>query len=320
MAERRYSVLLYTAVLTAIAATYGVYQVIQKTKAKSQVATRPVVVATKELGMGTALSLEDVEVKQWPIAAIPSEAYAKPDSLVGRVMRVQIFKGEPIVAGRLMAPGSAAGLAVKITPGKRGMGLKINDVAGIAGLIQPDSRVDIIVAVDKGEGHAPQSKLFMQDMRVLSIGTHTETGRDGKAIKATIATLEVTPGEAEKLQIAADQGTIQLALRGYGDSTTVKTTGAKTSDVLKEFSLARQESPAPRRSAPRKVEKKTEEPPPPPPVVVAPAPPKPKPPKPESSTVIIYRGGKTDKTKFAKDTSKAKKDSTQDTTSSGGSL
>jgi Flp pilus assembly protein CpaB len=70
MAERRYSVLLYTAVLTAIAATFGVYKILQNTKAKSQVATRPVVVATKELPMGTALQLEDIEIKQWPIAAI----------------------------------------------------------------------------------------------------------------------------------------------------------------------------------------------------------------------------------------------------------
>src|SRR5690606_28208414 len=110
----------------------------------------------------------------------------------------------------------------------------INDVAGISGLIQPNSRVDVLVTLrDRIAGEEAQvAKLFMENMRVLSVGTEVQRGLDGKPINATTATLEVTPTEAERLAVAMNQGTVQLVLRGYGDPDTTDTKGARSADVL----------------------------------------------------------------------------------------
>jgi pilus assembly protein CpaB len=296
MADRRYSLIFYVAVLVAAAATYGVYRVLEAAKVRNQVTTQPVVVALTDLPEGASIERTAVGTNMWPVQAVPAGAFAAVDSVVGRVTRVAVFRGEPIVPGRLAPPGTGPGLEVKITPGKRAMALKINDVAGISGLIQPNSRVDVLVtirdAITKSDRQV--AKLFMENMRVLSVGTQVQRGEDGRPISATTATLEVTPEEAEQLAIAANQGSIQLVLRGYGDPDSVVTAGATSVDVLKqlreaEAQLARPPQPRPRR---------TERPAPPPPVVVE------RPRQPDSLTVKIYRGGRLSQEKF-------------DTTSSG---
>src|SRR5215211_4560475 len=185
MAGRRYSFVFYAAVAIAAIATFGVYRVLENTKASSRIATRPLVVAAKNLAEGAAIDRTSLSVREWPVATIPAGAFSSADSLIGRVTRVAIFEGEALVPGRLAPSGTGPGIEVKITPGKRAMGIRINDVAGVSGLIQPNSRVDVLVNINSGEGRGRQvSKLFMENMRVLSVGTSTERDAEGKAIQA----------------------------------------------------------------------------------------------------------------------------------------
>ena len=290
MAGRRYTFVFYAAVAIAALATFGVYRVLENTKASSRIATRAVVVAAKNLPEGTAMDRTALSVREWPVATIPAGAFASADSLIGRVTRVAVFEGEPLVPGRLAPSGTGPGIEVKITPGKRAMALRINDVAGVSNLIQPNSRVDVLVNIrdEKRDGRVV-SKLFMENMRVLSVGTATDRDAEGKAIQAPSATLEVTPQEAEKLAIASTQGSIQLVLRGYGDPDSVKTKGANTGDILAQLGNAPErvvESPKPRRSAPRPVAAPT--------VIQAP------PEKPDSFKVTVFRGGDRQQQTFEK--------------------
>jgi pilus assembly protein CpaB len=146
--------------------------------------------------------------------------------VVSRVTRVPVYKGEAIVPGRLAPEGTGAGLAVRITPGKRAYGIRVNDLSGLAGLVQPNSRVDIMVVVTDPEQHKPVAKLFMENMRVLAIGSVTEPTGEGRSVRAAVASIEVTPMEAERLAIAAAQGSLQLVLRGYGDPDSISMAGA----------------------------------------------------------------------------------------------
>jgi pilus assembly protein CpaB len=294
MAGRRYTFVFYVAVAIAAIATFGVYRVLENTKASSRIATRPLVVAAKSLPEGASIDRTALSVRDWPVATIPAGAFSSTDSLIGRVTRVAIFEGEAIVPGRLAPSGTGPGIEVKITPGKRAMGVRINDVAGVSGLIQPNSRVDVLVNIRTADGGRQVSKLFMENMRVLSVGTRVERDAEGKAIEATTAALEVTPEEAERLAVAVSQGSIQLVLRGYGDPDSVRTKGANSSDVLSQLGNAPERAPepaprpAPRRAAPRPAA--------PAPVVVAP------PAKPDSLTVTVFRGAEVQKQKFEKPT------------------
>jgi pilus assembly protein CpaB len=292
MAERRYTLVLYTAILTAVGATFGVYRVLETTKASSRLATQPVVVASQDLSEGAPVDRVALTVTQWPAGTAPAGAFSSIDSVVGRVTRVAVFQGEPIVPGRLAPAGTGPGLEVKITPGKRAMSVRINDVAGISGMIQPNNRVDVLVTLEQDGNTNEKSvaKLFMENMRVLGVGTQVDRDANGKPISATTATLEVSPEESERLAVAMNQGSIQLVLRGYGDPDSIKTRGARANDVLAQLrsgSIA-----APRTPVRRAVTRRER----PAPVVVqqviAP------PPRPDSTTVQVFRGDKVTSQKF----------------------
>jgi pilus assembly protein CpaB len=92
------------------------------------------------------------------------------------------------------------------------------------------------------------AKLFLQNLRVLSVGT--ELGRDdkGKPISASTVTVEVTPGQAELLAVAMNEGVLHLALRGFADEDQVDTRGATSTQVLAE-ALRIQNGPRPRPAA-----------------------------------------------------------------------
>jgi len=312
MAERRYTTILAAALITDAAATFGIYRVLEATKAQSKIVTRPVVVAIQDVSESRAFDRASVAVAQWPIGTVPAGAFSAVDSVVGRVARVDVFKGEVIVPGRLTPDGTGPGLAVKITPGKRALSVRIDDVSGLNGAVQPNSRVDILVTVRDGQNGSQVSKLFMSNMRVLSVGTISQTSADNRPIQAPTATLEVTPEEAEQLTIAQSEGTIRLALRGYGDPDSIKTDGAKTADVLRQLRSAPLPKPsAPERRGParRAADTQTQAPPvvvaPPPPAVEAPAP---KPKLPDSLTVQIFKGDKQEQRKFQKADSTKKPD------------
>ena len=295
MAERRYLVVFVAAIVVALGATYGVYRVLEKTRESSRIPTVAVVVAAQDVPEGGRIERLDIAIGQWPATTVPAGAFTSPDSVVGRVTRMPIFKGEPVVPGRLAPPGTGPGLEVKITPGKRAMAVKINDVAGIAGLVQPNSRVDVLVTLnDKDETNRQRAKVFMSNMRVLSVGTQVERGADGKPIAATIAALEVTPDESERLAIAANGGKIQLVLRGYGDPDSIKTKGATSTDVFAQLATA----PTPRPRATRTARRPEPRPAPVPPVAVVQPPPK----KPDSLIVQVFRAEKMSTQKVERDT------------------
>jgi pilus assembly protein CpaB len=305
MAERRYTTIFAFAVLTAGVATFGIYRVLQAAKAKNKIQTQPVVVALQDVSEGRSIEPTSVTVAQWPAGTVPAGAFSSVDSVVGRVTRIDVFKGEVIVPGRLAPNGTGPGLQVKITPGKRAIAVRIDDVAGISGMIQPNSRVDVMVTIRDSEKNGQQvSKLFMSNMRVLSVGTISQVSSDNRPISAPTATLEVTPVEAERLAIAQGEGRIQLVLRGYGDPDSIKTEGAKSADVLAQLRSApvakavstpassgkRQRAPEPKpveAPAPIVVQQSV-------PVAAA------KPKVPDTLAVQIFKGDKQDTRKFAK--------------------
>ena len=327
MAERRYTTIFAFAVLTAGVATFGIYRVLQTSKARNRIQTQPVVVAMLDVPEGQSIERTAVTVAQWPVGTVPAGALTNIDSVAGRVTRVDVFKGEVIVPGRLAPSGTEPGLAVKITPGKRALALRIDDVSSLNGMIQPNSRVDVLVTLPDAQKDGQQvAKTFMSNMRVLSVGTIVnQVGRDNRPIQAPTATLEVTPEEAERLFIAQQLGRIQLSLRGYGDPDSIKTEGAKSADVLAQLrgAPAAKVNAIPNRTVARSSSSKRGlgeklgggmnsaatmlSQSPPAPVVMPqaePVPPKPK--KADTATVQIYKGDRLDTRKFAKpDSAKA---------------
>lgn len=290
----RYKLVFWGALFVAAAATFGAYRLLADASRGSAVLTRPVIVASRDIPEGSTIDRIALSSVQMPVQGVPVGAYSSIDSVVGRVTRVTVYPGETIVPGRLAPVGSGPGLELKIPPGQRAMAVRINDVAGISGLLQPSSRVDVLVTIHEQNSEKQVAKLFMSNMLVLSVGTEVQRDAGGKPINATTVTLAVTPEESERLAIAMNTGSIQLVLRGYGDPDSVRTKGATSGDVLSQLKGTSILIPGPPpESKPRIVYRPLVEKP-----AVKVTPPPPPPPPPDSATVNVYRAGKAEKQKF----------------------
>ena len=178
---------------------------------RHSIATAPVVVAQRDMPAGVTIDRASLAVAQWPVGTIPAGAFTSIESVVGRVTRVAVYTGEGLVPGRLAPQRAGHGHDVKITPGKRAMSFRVNDGSVIAGLIQPNSRVDILVVIDRG-GRGKVARIAIENLRVLALATGPDRSMDGRVTAASVATVEVTPDEAEKLALLTTQGSIQLLL------------------------------------------------------------------------------------------------------------
>lgn len=307
MASRKYTLFFYVALVVAMGATYGVYRVIQSTKASNRIATGAVVVAAHDVQEGDVIDRVALNVVQWPVPTIPAGAYTQVDSVVGRVARVDVFSGEPFVPGRLAPEGQGAGLQIKVAPGRRAFPVQVNDVSSMSGLIKPNSRVDIILTSNPtANDKERRTGTIMSNVRVLAVNAVTQPGDDGRPIPAKVVTLDVSPDDAVMLAAAGAQGKLQFTLRGYGDPDTVVTQGKTASDVMRTLRESQRRTAVrpPTRPAPRP-RVATPKPDPKPPVESTPAPVQVLPPipqKPETVHVEVYRGGKKEDVQIKKDT------------------
>jgi hypothetical protein len=131
LADRRFSLVIVVAIIVAVGSGFGVFSVLRTAKASAS-ATSTVLVAATDLPDGHVLVSADVKPALLPSAAIPAGAYTTADSVIGRVTRMPVIAGEPMVAARFVPVGVGAGLEVRIARGKRAMAVRIDDVAGLA--------------------------------------------------------------------------------------------------------------------------------------------------------------------------------------------
>jgi pilus assembly protein CpaB len=160
----------------------------------------PVVVAMKDIRGGSIIERSAVAVVPWPAETRPREAYATVDSVVARMARFSIRKGNWIFPEQLHADPRGSGPDGAITPGMRAYSIRIENPAESADSIHANSRVDVIIVSDD---HQAVGRAFMSNPRVLSVGAVLAHNRNGKGFFVSVATLETTPAEAERLAIAA---------------------------------------------------------------------------------------------------------------------
>jgi pilus assembly protein CpaB len=104
-----------------------------------------------------------------------------------------------------------------IPTGMRAAAVSVNDVTSVAGFARAGSVVDVLVTGPGGDNRRLETMIVVPRVRVLATGSQMEgtVGKDRR--EARVVTLLVTPEEAEKLALAAQQGRIQLTIRNPSD-------------------------------------------------------------------------------------------------------
>ena len=190
--------------------------------------TEMVAVAAGDLFWGTKLSPEHLKLVSFPGGNLPEGYFSTVETLQERVLVSSVKTNEPILESKL-APREVTmgGVAAVTRMEKRAMAVKVDDVVGVAGFINPGNHVDVL---------PPETKTVLQNVLVLATGPDLDRkGKEEKPSSVKVITLEVTPEEGEKLGLAVTEGKILLALRNQLNAEAVLTKGATIPSLLSSY-------------------------------------------------------------------------------------
>jgi pilus assembly protein CpaB len=211
---------------------------------------KTVVVAKQDINEMYPLDETVVEVIEVPEDYVAPQALTDPSELRGYVALTPIIKGEQILRTKISQPGALTGLSYQVSPGKRAITIPIDAMRGVAKLLKPGDRIDMIASVVSGSGQNQKRevKALMQNVIILATGTNIqnqlpadyELDKSGtnyliksltKNTNYDSITIEASPAEAQKLIfiMATNPSDLFMTLRNPSDTGPIG--GALTTSV-----------------------------------------------------------------------------------------
>lgn len=240
--------------LFAVILLYGWAQDKRANYARKFGQSKTVVVASVDIREFEILDESKVEIVEKPSDFVEPAALQNPTEIVGQIALAPIKKGEQILNTKLVFPDKSTGLSMQVSPGKRAATIPISEVSGVAKLIKPGDRVDIIAGVDDGEGLKKERRLrtILQDIPVLATGQSIVDNLPIQVIKGdadnyeirnlrvdnnySTITVEVSPADAQNLfYLISISAPINFSLRNPNDRNKIPLKTADINDILKRM-------------------------------------------------------------------------------------
>ncbi|MGD7034510.1 Flp pilus assembly protein CpaB [Methylotuvimicrobium buryatense] len=208
-----------------------------------------VVFAARDIPAGQVIAEADLTTAVVPTR--PVRSFASAAELTGRKTRVDIAAGEMLLGSHFPTYSQ---LALALRPGERALAVKVDEVIGAGGFIEPGDHVDVLLYLrsDREVGNDSSAQVVLSDVRVLAFGNMLSlpeqsvdeedarsSGKDqakakdgaskpastrqkkdveptGK--KSKTAVLAIGETDTSTLMLAESGGRIRLALRGPEES------------------------------------------------------------------------------------------------------
>jgi len=184
---------------------------------------KKIVVASQPIKHGEELTTQNTKIINWASDELPPSAFSAADMMFSskgkRFALNAIEPNEPILGSKITKPGKSASLSAQLTPGKRAVTIRVDDVLGVGGLIVPNDRVDILwTNQPKGDegNNDPFTAMLIPGVRVLALD-QTVNENSGKKRVARAITIEVDTRQAQKVALGSQTGKLHLALRSFGN-------------------------------------------------------------------------------------------------------
>lgn len=198
-----------------------------------------VVVAKVDIPAYTKLDKTMVKTFAVPRKFLPSSAFHSLDDVDKRVTMVPILEGDHVLATMVSGRNQPVGLSLKIRKGYRAVSVGVDVVSGVAGLIRPGDKVDVLgtFPVQSGNSSKKQTFTVLRGLVVLAVGKNM--GKDSMLEQAYQAesfqdmqervealrvqgkidyesvetvTLLVEPMQAQKIFLTRELGELSLSL------------------------------------------------------------------------------------------------------------
>lgn len=191
-------------------------------------------VAARDMLAGHVMEEQDADPAEAPAAFIQPGALTNADwSPAGGMVQVPIRKGEQILVTKLAQDGAGM-LSLRVSPGEgmRAITLKFDGEGGLAGLLQPHDRIDIIGVFESAASSSDSTRshalVLAQAVSVLAVdqrmgeravGAESLPESPGgsrpiSAVPMTVhVTVQVTSAEAWRLSLASQMAYLRCVLR-----------------------------------------------------------------------------------------------------------
>src|SRR5215213_5771721 len=183
--------------------------------------TTRVAVAAVPLAYGTDITPDKIKFVDYPRASIPPGAFMSQGQLLPegkkRFALMTIGINEPVLASKISGAGQGASIAALLPDGMRAATVRIDDVSGVAGFVQPNDSVDVLITRQLPNENTKLTDVLLQNVRVIAIDQEARNS-DGTPKLARTATFEVAPLDAQKLALASQAGSLSLVLRKPGEA------------------------------------------------------------------------------------------------------
>ncbi len=189
-----------------------------------------VLVATTDLPDMTMLDSSSVEPGKVVISQRPKSAIVNKTSVIGKVLRVPLVKGQVVTRDHFATEGTGVHLAASLPEGMRAVTLSLGYSSGLEGLLYPGCVVDVLASFQldsdaEGNRHKDWlSTTLIERIPVLAIENQTVVSGEMEQLRTSagssgrrLVTLRVTPEQAAQLQLASENGTISLVMRNPTD-------------------------------------------------------------------------------------------------------
>ncbi len=236
MKNFRLNIILLLALVCGAAAAYGVFQYLNSVKAfyLEQGDFVQVVVAARYIPPKTQITSPMYTVQEIPAKYVNDDAAVDPKEITGKLTKTAIYPQEQILRSKIVDKDDPPEeLAFVIPEGERAVTVAVNEVSGIAGMIRPGDRVDVLVTFDAGSETI--TSLLLQNIKVLATDRDMDAAaRGGKQDKIyQTVTLSVSPRQAQPLVMASEQGSIRLMLRSPADQETEDIPSTRIRDLIR---------------------------------------------------------------------------------------
>ncbi len=176
--------------------------------------------AAQDISANTVITEEMLMMVEVPEGIVLPGALTRMSDAVGQTAFADIIVGEQVLSSKLIVPGETVAntLAYAIEPGMRAITIGVDNMSGLAGMIHPGDRIDLLAELDV-EG-VTNTELVAENIKILAVDSVLD--KSGKVANGDVAayttiTLEVTAIQAMEVSLAANSGPMRAIMRSPMD-------------------------------------------------------------------------------------------------------
>jgi pilus assembly protein CpaB len=183
---------------------------------EAAVPMKHIFVASRDVPARAIISAAFLAEATRPADQVDADAITDAKQIVGKYSLITIPAGSAFTASKIGDAGANA-LPARLPNGMRAVSISIDRVKGVAGLIQPGDRVDVVAVPPRVGDEVPRASAILRGALVLAMGDSVETTSATPSPDSqnnlTTVTLALTPDQVNLLAAADLNTTLRLALR-----------------------------------------------------------------------------------------------------------